>query len=394
MSAWPSIQGSAEDLLKEARTSTGIDMIDVEAEVPLSILVDSYNRQARFTEAGAVMKRNYLLRILKNRLRMQRDLAAHPGILDIELRPPLLINALARTGSTKMQKTLAATGDFNYLPYWMCMNSASETGVPNENTANRIAEVQQYSDWFSDVSPEVRFGHDMSPLEPEEEAYILMQSLFAATLAGFATATDYVDWLRTQDQGRQYGYLRDTLKYLIWQGLADPNKPFLLKCVANLGLETEILNAFSESGIHIAMMHRNPLSVVPSASRLGLLFRRAYSAIDTDMSGRPARMAGQMMRSLRYRQGHPETPFYDISYDKVRAELPSVIDGLYAFCGMAPSEQTYANVARWEAENPKNKQGAWSYAAEEFGFNNHDIRREFADYYAWIEAEGICQWAN
>ena len=98
MSAWPSIHGSAEDLLKEARRSTGIDMIDFEAEVPLSILIDSYNRQARFTEAGAVMKRNYLLRILKNRLRMQRDLAAHPGILDIELRPPLLINALARTG--------------------------------------------------------------------------------------------------------------------------------------------------------------------------------------------------------------------------------------------------------------------------------------------------------
>jgi hypothetical protein len=105
-------------------------------------------------------------------------------------------------------------------------------------------------------------------------------------------------------------------------------------------------------------------------------------------------MAGQMMRSLRYRQGHPETPFYDISYAKVRSELPSVIDGLYAFCGLEPSEQTYVNVARWEADNPKNKQGAWSYAAEAFGFNNHDIRREFADYYAWIEAEGICEWGN
>ena len=94
------------------------------------------------------------------------------------------------------------------------------------------------------------------------------------------------------------------------------------------------------------------------------------------------------------RRGHPETTLHDITYAKVRSELPPVIDGLYAFCWLVPSEQTYVNVARWEADNPKNKQGAWSYAAEAFGFNNHDIQREFADYYAWIEAEGICERGN
>jgi len=58
-----------------------------------------------------------------------------------------------------------------------------------------------------------------------------------------------------------------------------------------------------------------------------------------------------------------------------------------------PSEQTFADVTRWKADKPKNKQGAWSYAAEAFGFNNHDIRREFADL-TWIETEGICAWGN
>lgn len=239
MSDWPTIAGSADELLHDARIATGIDIVDTQAIEPLAILVASYNRETRFTEDGASMKRSYVLRILKNRLRMTRDVAAHPQVLDIELLPPLLINALPRTGSTKMQKILAATGDFNYLPYWMCMNSASETDAPNESTVGRIADIQHYADWFNQASPEVRFGHDMSPLEPEEEAYILMQSLFVPTLAGFATATDYIAWLNNQDQGSQYRYLRDTIKYLIWQGLADPNKPFLLKCVANLGLEAE-----------------------------------------------------------------------------------------------------------------------------------------------------------
>jgi hypothetical protein len=60
---------------------------------------------------------------------------------------------------------------------------------------------------------------------------------------------------------------------------------------------------------------------------------------------------------------------------------------------LVPSEQTFADVTRWKADKPKNKQGAWSYAAEAFGFNNHDIRREFADL-TWIETEGICAWGN
>ena len=65
---------------------------------------------------------------------------------------------------------------------------------------------------------------------------------------------------------------------------------------------------------------------------------------------------------------------------------------------MGPKEECSAMVAvEYNDEfGPLNlsRDKAWSYAAEAFGFNNHDIRREFADYYAWIEAEGICEWGN
>lgn len=390
MTAWPQIDGTADELLTEARRSTGIDIVDTDAAEPLSILIDAYNSSAQFTPDGAVMKRAYLLRFLQNRLRMMRDFDAHPEIHDIELRPPLLINALPRTGSTKMQKTLAATGDFNYLPYWMCINSASHTGVPNEDVGPRIAEVEEYVDWFRRASPDTRFGHDMSPLEPEEEAYVLMQSLRCRALAGFANANDYVTWLGAQDLGGQYRYLHDTLKYLVWQGLADPDKPFLLKCVVNLGLETEIREAIP--GVRIAMMHRDPVSVVPSAARLGTVFRAAYSHADMDMSGAPQRFAAGMRATLRHRSEHPDEEFFDIDYDRVRSDVGSVIADLYAFAGVEQSATTLSNVATWEANNPQNKHGSWKYAAEDFGFTDNDVREAFADYYAWVEAHGICSW--
>ena len=64
-----------------------------------------------------------------------------------------------------------------------------------------------------------------------------MQSMRCSTLSDFARADDYLTWLEEeQDYGHQYRYLNQTLKDLIWQGLADPEMPFLQKCVINLGL--------------------------------------------------------------------------------------------------------------------------------------------------------------
>lgn len=390
MTDWPQIEGTAADLLAEARRETGIDIDDAEALEPLTVFLESVRQTARFTPDGAVMKRTYVLRILKNRLRMQRDLAAHPEILDIQLRPPLLINAMPRTGSTKTQKVLAATGDFNALPYWMCLNSASETGVPHEDVSNRVADVAAYADWFNRASPETRFGHEMAPHEPEEEAYIMNLSLVSRALSGFVNAAAYVSWVGTQDLGAQYRYLHDTLKYLVWQGLADPDKPFLLKCVVNLGLEAEIRAAIPN--VNIAMMHRNPVSVVPSASRLGRVFRAAYSTQAVDMSHNPTRHAGAMRRHLAYRAAHQDEEFHDICYDRVRADASSVIEGIYAFAGVEPSSETFENIAHWEANNPQNKHGAWTYAATDFGFTDDDVRRAFADYIDWVHANGICDW--
>ncbi len=390
MSEWPQIAGSAEELLEEARVSTGIAIVDEEAAEPLTVLIDSYNRSGKFTPDGAVVKRAYVLRILKNRLRMLRDFAAHPEIHEIELRPPVIINALARTGSTKLQKTLAATGDFNWLPYWMVLNSASETGVPHEDTSNRIADVEVYADWFESVAPEVKFGHPMLPLEPEEEAYIMNQSLLAASLAGFAHAPDYLAWLEGQDAGHQFRYVRDTLKYLIWQGLADVDKPFLLKCVKTVGMEEHLRAAFPSA--HIVANHRNPVSFVPSASKLGMLFRGAFSDQVLDMSNRPARMAAAMNASLDYREAHPDEEWLEVDYQRIRSDARAVIEEIYAFAELQPQPSTFTNVEQWEAANPQNKHGSWEYAAEDFGFTDDDTRQAFARYIQWVEDEGICSW--
>ena len=82
------IDSTPEELLLEARQRTNISIEDTEAMAPLTRLIQGLNRTAQFRAGAAAVKREYILRILMNRLRMIRDFSAHPEIADIELILP------------------------------------------------------------------------------------------------------------------------------------------------------------------------------------------------------------------------------------------------------------------------------------------------------------------
>jgi hypothetical protein len=122
---------------------------------------------AMLHDAGVGNWKTMLLRILCNRLRMQRDFAAHPEIADQRIAAPVICIGMPRTGSTKLQKLLANSGDFNWLPLWQAYNPSSFTGVSGESTEARIADTDAFVDCMNRYSPELRSGHDYSTHEPE-----------------------------------------------------------------------------------------------------------------------------------------------------------------------------------------------------------------------------------
>ena len=94
---------SVQQLLAKAREITGIDIVDDDVVEPLTAMVKSLNEESNLHAAGARAMESRLLRLLCNRLRMQRDFKAHPEIADQPVRAPIVICGMARTGSTKLQ---------------------------------------------------------------------------------------------------------------------------------------------------------------------------------------------------------------------------------------------------------------------------------------------------
>lgn len=373
------LQYSVDELMQQAREQSEVDLYDAEAVEPLTVLCASLNGESCLHEEGAREQERKLVRILANRLRMQRDIAAHPEILEQTISAPIIICGMARTGSTKTQKLLAATGDFNWLPFWQSLNPSSLTGVPHEDVTPRIEATQAYVEWFDRASPEAKTGHEFETLDPDEESWILEHSLHSLVFQGWSAAWGYIRWLlETRDIKTQFEYLRDTLKYLQWQGLHEKSKRWVLKCPLYVGLEEELLAIFPDACL--VMTHRSPQQTAPSTCKLGNLFYTPHTNQMTDCDVAIGGFAQQMEKHLAFRRSQPANRFLDIYYEDLITKEAEVLDRIYAFSNIRLAPESKERALAWSRNNPKNKKGNFSYSLAEFGLTEAKIDLLFGGY--------------
>lgn len=366
---------SGENLMAEARKLTDIDSPDDDALEPLNMLLRSLNGESQLHKAGRKAMHDKLVRVLCVRLRMRRDFAAHPEIHDEIITAPVFICGMGRTGSTKTQKLMAASGDFNWLPYWQVIQSALISGDRAESPQARIDETEAFARWFDEASPDTKFGHPMSTHEPEEESFILEQSLKSPVLMGWAPMPSYLGWLITQDMNAQFLHLRDTLKYLQWQGLARADRPWLLKSPLYSGMEPLLLQTFPDA--RLLMTHRSPVDTIPSGLRLLECFHKPFTNAAPDPAGY---VAGQAFAINAHLDLRPSLNLLDIDFREVIGKPAPIARRIWHWLGIPLSSQSLESMERWDSENPQNKAGKHVYARADYGLTRDGLNETFARY--------------
>ena len=374
---------SLDQMLSKARELTGIAIIDDDVVEPLRVMLASLNGESELHQKGAVAMQKKMLRLLCNRLRLMRDFRAHPEINEQQLLPPVVICGMGRTGSTKLQKLLAASGDFNWLPYWQSHMPCLITGDRNESPQPRISDAEEYCRWFDEESPDTKYGHAIEAHEPDEESYMLELSLHTACFLGWSPIAGYLDWLAVQDATLQFWYLRDLLKYLQWQGLHTQDKPWVLKCPLYFSLEPELLRVFPDA--RLVMTHRHPKETMPSSCRLMETFHQPWTDAAISYSDYFEGSAAQINKHLEVRASRPDIRFLDIDFHRVMHEVPEVMRRVYANAGMELSDASLARIVDWHQRNPQNKKGVHRYSLADFNFTEAMIEHSFADYIALVD---------
>lgn len=374
---------SVERLMAKSREIVGVDIIDEEIVEPLAVLHRALNEESRIDEEGARAYEDKFLRLLTNRLRMKRDFQRHPEIADQSVNGPLVIMGVARSGTTKLQKALAASGDFNFLTFWQNFNWASVSGEPGEPVEARIAEANEFCRWHDRRSPETKLGHHFQALEPEEEGPLSEGCFVAPSFIGYAEMPSYAHWLADKPRTIFFGFLRDVLKYLQWQGLANPDRPWLLKSPNYNGLELQLREIFPEARFVVA--NRSPLETLASMCKLVRCFRQAFGDPEVDNAAIVEGNYRAMEAHLANRQAHPELPILDLRFEDIVGNLPATLRQVYEHAGLELTETARQRMLAWNEQNTMHKLGEFRYSLADAGLEEAIIRKRMARYFEQLD---------
>lgn len=375
-------------LLAEARQRTGLaDFGDGSFREPLTKLVDAIEHEARLTTAGRAGQRARIIGLLAARLQRQDWLARHPEIEDERVDVRLVVVGFPRTGTTLLHRILAQDPRSSWLAWWECRHPAPLPGWQVEEARDRpdprIARAEAEAAAMIAANPALAAVHPFDALAPDEDVMLLEHAFQSSPPAGLMNVPGYLRWHLAQDGRSTYADHARWLRFLQWQKRmrGEPVGAFVLKAPHHMVHLDELLARYP--GATIVQTHRDPLETLPSLASMALELRRlASDSVHPSECAEYALTTARcrLERTERVRQEMAGRRFVDVWFGDIVTGALAVIERIYAGIGLDLPEGVRDAMARYVAENGRDKRPAHGYTLAEFGLDEAAVRREFAAY--------------
>jgi hypothetical protein len=329
-------------------------------------------------EAGVVNFYGQLLQLLKNRLLLTDLLGRHREIDDIELRAPVVIAGLPRTGTTHLHNLLSAPPTFRTMPYWESVEPfplPQEVGVEPDPRRTRMDVAVGV---INTVMPHFALMHEMTTDHVHEEIQLLANDVSTMLFETLADVPRWRDYYRAHDQTPHYQYLARQLKAM--QFLRGGRR-WLLKSPQHLE-QVPVLDGVFPDCI-VVFTHRDPVPVA-----LSMIAMITYSA---RMHRSPVPVGQiaeswidrleQMLNALvRDRDTIGPDRSIDIRFDEFMAGELGVAEQVYALAGEPFTEQARTAIVDYLEGHQRGRLGNVETSYEMFGLKEDSLRARFAPY--------------
>jgi hypothetical protein len=368
---------NADKLLASAEKKTGLyDFGDEAFKEGFTRLIDSINKSAALHSFGSFISKQRLVNVLSNRLRAADIIKKHPEILEIEIKSPIIITGLQRTGTTRLHRLLSAHPEVRALRSWEALNPVA---LPNdEGNKKRIAFAKTAERALKYMSPEFFAIHPVEHLAPEEDILLNDMSFVSTVPEATMHVPEYAAWVELQRHLMPYQYLKQLLQILSFQ---QPQKRWVLKTPQYLEFLDEALEVFPDAKcIHT---FRDPLKVLPSFFSMVYHSRRVFSdAVSKEVGARHWLKKNKhgVDKAMKYWNQHGEEKFMHVSYYNMLQHAEEEMRKIYAFTELAADEKVLAGMQAVNEENKQYKYGVHRYDLKDFNVSAEEIDEAFADY--------------
>jgi hypothetical protein len=342
-------------------------------------LVQSINEEADLNDIGMEAQQHRLIGILANLLRIENACIQHPEILTEEIKSPVVIVGLPRTGSTMTHRLLASDPRHTAMLWWEgrypAMLDNEVRGHPNERMEMGKAEVEA----VMQASPEALTIHPWDYNGADEEILLLEHTFLSTVPESFMRLPTYSKWVESQDHIHAYAQLKIMLQYLQWQNPGRDKKRWVLKSPHHLGFIDKLLKIFPDS--KVIQTHRDPLKTVPSfCSMCSNLFEPLTNSYNKNAIGHhwAHKLAKVLNHCMEVSNSNKEN-FLNLEFQKMIKDPILEMEQVYKFIDEDFTDQAENAMNAWKEEN-QHEMGAHQYSLEEFGLESSFIDSYFSEY--------------
>ena len=352
-------------------------------ERPLEVLLADY-AAADLNAIGVLILRAGIVHSLRMRLRAHEWIRRYPEILQERVVAPVVVVGMMRSGTTLLQRLLAADPRFQCAYGWEVVEAAPALDYPFVGVDPRITVSEGREAKSRELAPDLFAIHPMYAREAEEEIVFLADAFLSHVPESGAHLPNYRSWLDTQDFTPAYRYLHRMLQFLQWQKRrsgAAANR-WVLKSPAHLGYLGQLREQFGD--LHIVHMHRDPRATIASGASLNATLHAMHAdTVDVDRVGAQwlQRMGWTNDRAMAARDTWSDEAdrVTDIAFDDAVADPIGQVARVYDAIGLPLTVEAETAMRRWLEQRPR-EAARPPYGLADYGLRPEQVDERFTQY--------------
>jgi len=364
----------AESLVADAERRAGRKFKDLSFFGPLQILLKAYNEEADLSLFGSLAVKWDVARFLSNLLKFEEEEEKHPEILQEEIRAPIFITGLPRSGTTFLH-SLLAQDPANRVPLsWQTIYPYPQRQDRWRDT--RPARVDRQFRMFERLSPGVGSLHPLAATTPQECTEITAHVFQSLRFDTTHYVPSYQNWLIGQGHVEAFGFHKRFLQHLQHQ---QGKGQWVLKCPDHVFTLEAIKQVYPDA--RFVFVHRDPLSVLPSVAKLTELLRAPFTRkLDRLQIGQQVSERWVEGASLIASDAETREQIFHVHYRSLIANPLDTVAALYEHFGLPFGSSAGAPIEEFIRNTPRGGYGVNRYDFEDSGLDAVRLQEQFRPY--------------
>src|SRR5437762_4703326 len=306
---------------------------------------------------------------------MERDRQLYPKIAQQEIREPLFIVGLPRSGTTLLHSLLAADPEHRCPLMWEVRSPSPPTVADEKRRIQRATTNCKFFDW---LAPSFRYVHAVGAEVPQECIGLMTPTFMSDQFDAMYYVPSYRAWFFQQDLRPAYEYHRRFLQHLQFRRAA---RRWILKAPTHMFAMPALLSVYPDA--LFVQTHRMPVDSMASVSSLVTILRSAFSdAVDPFIVSREAidYWSETMEKFLCERDRMANNRDCDSQYDEISRDTIAAVRRIYEFFDWSLSQEAKQRMRVLITGQAERQSANHRYDLSQFGVTPDEVLSAFATY--------------